>query len=78
MNTFWIIILCVAILWSAFGCIYYHDHTEHVKLRLQRFVLVLIGGPVIWGFKLIDKCFDGLDAISVSPLQKFERWLTKN
>ena len=78
MNIFWVIILCIAFLWSVFGSIYYHARTEHVRRRLQRSVLVLISGPGIWGFKLIDIGFNGLDVISVGPLQRFERWLTKN
>ena len=78
MNTFWFITLCSVSIWAVVGAIYYLNLTQQVKYRLQRFVLVLVSGPLVWVFKLFDMSLDSLDIFFVRPLNKFERWLTKN
>jgi hypothetical protein len=78
MNTFWFIILCGAVVWAVIGSMYYLNLTQQVRFRLQRFVLILVSGPLVWMFKLLDIGLDSLDIFFVRPLNKFERWLTKN
>ena len=78
MSTTKIILLCLAVCWSMAGAMYYVFLTSYVKIRLQRFVLLLISGPVVWLFALSWKGIEWVDALIVGPLEKFERWLTKN
>jgi hypothetical protein len=73
-TVFLTILTCI---WAVFGTWYYNSLSERVTRKVQKAVLILIGGPIVWSFKVASLfIFMPINYLDMF-VEKFEMWLKK-